>query len=90
MPDVTGFNEYNIKLDSVIGNDTRHTKKKERGGTRGWCDIHVIHITEKLLNIILGERVMHIERGGCLSSCIWIELGDIASSPWVIRELHSR
>ena len=31
MLDVTGFNEYNIKLDSVIGNDTRHTKKK-RGG----------------------------------------------------------
>ena len=26
MLDVTGFNEYNIKLDSVIGNDTRHTK----------------------------------------------------------------
>ena len=34
MLDVTGFNEYNIKLDSVIGNDTRHTKKKE-GGHKG-------------------------------------------------------
>ena len=35
MLDVTGFNEYNIKLDSVIGNDTRHihnNKKKERRG----------------------------------------------------------
>ena len=28
MLDVTGFNEYNIKLNSVIGNDTRHTKKQ--------------------------------------------------------------
>ena len=26
MLDVTGFNEYNIKLYSVIGNDTRHIK----------------------------------------------------------------
>ena len=26
MLDVTGFNEYNIKLDSVIGNDAGHTK----------------------------------------------------------------
>ena len=35
MLDVTGFNEYNIKLDSVIGNNTRHTKKKKRGGAQG-------------------------------------------------------
>ena len=26
MLDVTGFNEYNIKLNNVIGNDTRYTK----------------------------------------------------------------
>ena len=26
MLDVTSFNEYNIKLNSVIGNDTRCTK----------------------------------------------------------------
>ena len=26
MSDVTGFNDYNIKLNSVIGNNTRHTK----------------------------------------------------------------
>ena len=27
MLDVTGFNEYNIKLDGVIGNDTGHIQK---------------------------------------------------------------
>ena len=26
MSDVTGFNDYNIKLNSVIGNNTRHIK----------------------------------------------------------------
>ena len=30
MLDVTGFNEYNIKLDGVIGNDTGHIQN--RGG----------------------------------------------------------
>ena len=35
MLDVTGFNEYNIKLDSVIGNDTRHTKNRGGGVTNG-------------------------------------------------------
>ena len=33
MLDVTGFNEYNIKLDCVIGNDTRYTKI-EGGGSQ--------------------------------------------------------
>ena len=34
MLDVAGFNEYNIKLDSVIGNDARHIHKKKgkKGG----------------------------------------------------------
>ena len=34
MLDVTGFNECNIKLNSVIGNDTRRTKI-EGGGYHG-------------------------------------------------------
>ena len=34
MLDVTSFNEYNIKLNSVIGNDTRCTKI-EGGGNMG-------------------------------------------------------
>ena len=33
MLDVTGFNEYNIKLDCVIGNDARCTKIKKGGGS---------------------------------------------------------
>ena len=33
MLDVTGFNEYNIKLGSVIGNDTGHIQN--RGGLPG-------------------------------------------------------
>ena len=32
MLDVTGFNEYNINLNSVIGNDARCTKIEEGGG----------------------------------------------------------
>ena len=35
MLDVTGFNEYNIKLDGVIGNDAGHTKIG--GGYRENC-----------------------------------------------------
>ena len=36
MLDVTGFNEYNIKLNSVIGNDTRHTKIEGGGSQMGF------------------------------------------------------
>ena len=36
MLDVTGFNEYNIKLDSVIGNNTGHIQNRE-GGYRENC-----------------------------------------------------
>ena len=35
MLDVTGFNEYNIKLDGVIGNDTGHIQKRGGGGLSG-------------------------------------------------------
>ena len=31
MLGVTGFNEYNIKLDSVIGNNTIHIKIEGKG-----------------------------------------------------------
>ena len=32
MLDVTGFNEYNSKLNNVIGNDTRQTNNRGGGG----------------------------------------------------------
>ena len=49
MLDVTGFNEYNIKLDSVIGNDTGHIQN--RGGAIG----RIVPVVEKHF---LGQRVI--------------------------------
>ena len=50
MLDVTGFNEYNIKLDCVIGNDARYTKIKKGGGVicltesvKSGQEIHINH-----------------------------------------------
>ena len=56
MLDVTGFNEYNIKLDCVIGNDTRYTKiKKEKKKGGG-----VICLTESVKS---GQEI-HINHSG--------------------------
>ena len=63
MLEVTGFNEYNIKLDGVIGNDAGHTKivdLTEKSGNP-WTIMHEVIVDYKLVNTkLMGGGFLHL------------------------------